>query len=295
MFNVFLKNLGFNPSKQTGTSTVYKSPFNPHEKTPSFFIFLNKKWDCLDRLKKYNYKDFSSGNGGDIYNFAMKYFNVGFVDAKKKIEEVLNQPCKYKSEISVKTNQIEQQQQQNKKKNKIKIIKIRELQNKTLINYLASRKISVGNAQRFVKEIYYEIDKRYFGIAFQNISNGIETRNKYFKGSFGKKDISLLLLNQKDKRLKIFEGFMDFLSYLEINKSAKLSNYLILNSVSLKERAINEVKGRFLKYELYLDNDRAGNDTTKYLQQELQNAIDKRPYYKRYEDINDFLISNYNM
>jgi len=57
-------------------------------------------------------------------------------------------------------------------------------------------------------------NKNYFAISFINEAGGREIRNKYFKGSFGKKDISLILPNPKDKRIKIYEGFIDFLSYL---------------------------------------------------------------------------------
>jgi hypothetical protein len=296
MFLKLLIKLGHVEEYRKGTTMVFKSPFNPNERTASFFLFLNENWLKSDPLKYYNYKDYSTGRGGDIYNFTMEYFNIGFVEAKNKIQEILNKPYpsnkkEYNSKTIPQNNKIKA-----KKNNKAKDVIIKPLEHRALLTYLLDRKISIDVARKYLNEVRFKIgDKKYFALSFYNKSNGIETRNIYFKGCLGKKDISILLLNKQDKRLKIFEGFIDFLSYLEINKKAKLSNYLILNSVSLKEKAIDEVKGRFLKYELYLDNDRAGDDTTKYLQQELQNTVDKRAYYKKYKDINDFLISEYKM
>ena len=292
MLNELLQQLGHTPTQTGTTRTTYKSPFNPQEKTPSCFVFKNKHWDGIDPLREFNYKDNSSGNGGNIFHFVMNYFNLSFMESKKKINEILgtdyqehNRPTPNKSP-SFSFNQ--QKEQQN---DIIKIIKTQSLQNKALIDYLAERGISITIAERYLGEIYYEVkSKKYFAISFLNDSGGREIRSKYFKGSFGKKDISLLLLNQKDKRLKIFEGFMDFLSYLEINKNAPLSNYLVLNSVSLKERGLKAVQGKFEAYELYLDNDRAGDETTQFLVDSLNNVTDKRVHYKEYKDLNEFLL-----
>ena len=159
-------------------------------------------------------------------------------------------------------------------------------------NYLIERGLrAVDLHKKYISEVYYQIDnKNYFALSFVNDAGGREIRNKYFKGSFGKKDISLILPTPRDKRLKIFEGFIDFLSYLEINKNAPLSNYLILNSVSLRERALNALNGKFELLELYLDNDRAGNETTEFFMQNFSNAIDKRVHYQKYKDLNEFLL-----
>ena len=292
MLNELLQQLGHTPT-QTGTTRItYKSPFNPQENTPSCFVFKNDKWDNIDPLKEFNYKDYSSGNGGDIYNFIMNYFNISFVESKKKISEILgidyqehNRPTPNQAP-SFSFNQPKEQQNDN-----IKIIKTQSLQNKALIDYLlAERGISITIAKRYLGEIYYEINsKRYFGVSFMNDSGAYEIRNKYFKGCTGK-DISLITPNPRDKRVKIFEGFMDFLSYLEINKNAPLSNYLILNSASMQEKGLVAIQGKFEAYELYLDNDRAGDEATHFFIGNLDNVTDKRVHYKEYKDLNEFLL-----
>ena len=286
MLNQLLSNLGHQPTTQTDHTIKYRSPFNPSEKTPSFFVFRNQKWNG-EPLREYNYKDYSSGNGGNIFDFVMRYFNIDFKSAKKRVEELLN--CSYTNPTPTQNNSSFNQLETLKS---YKIVKTQSLQNKALLDYLKERGISPKNSKKYLGEIYYkQNDKSYFALSFGNNSGGREVRNKYFKGSFGKKDISLILPNPKDRRLKYFEGFMDFLSYLEINKKAPLSNYLILNSVSLKERALRATQGKFEAHELYLDNDRAGDETTAFFMENLQNITDKRVHYKEHKDLNEFHLS----
>ena len=283
MLNQLLENIGFSPIYATEKSVKYTSPFNPHEKSPSFFVLKNREGEFK------NFKDFSSGKGGDIYKFVMEYYNIGFIQAKQKLQELigLGSDESIKNKVIQKKASLSSFKQQKKS---YEVVKTQQLQNKALIDYLLERGISCYIAKDYIEEIYYKVGgKNYFGLAFKNVSEGYEVRNRYYKGCIGKKDISLFFLNVSDKRLKIFEGFMDFLSYLEINQKARLSNYLILNSLSLKERALNYIQDKFEAFELYLDNDIAGDEATSFFIKELHNASDKRIHYKSYKDINDFL------
>ena len=68
----------------------------------------------------------------------------------------------------------------------MKNIEILPLQNKSLFYYLQTRHIDSNIGAKYCLEIHYTINhKRYFGIAFGNISNGYEIRNPYFKGCIG--------------------------------------------------------------------------------------------------------------
>ncbi len=288
MLNQIFQILGHQPTATTQTRTTYRSPWNTDEKTPSCFVFPNNKWNGQDPLKEYNYKDNSSNHGGDIYHFIQNYFNISFVDAKRKIIELIGLNCQEHHRPTQKTAPSFSFNQQ---KEEPKIKKVQSLQNKALTDYLRERGISKKISERYLSEIYYQIDtKSYFALSFLNDAGGREVRNKYFKGAFGKKDISLILPNPKDTRLKIFEGFMDFISYLEINKTATLSNYLVLNSASLAERALKRIQGNFEAFELYLDNDHRGDKATAFFMHNLTNAIDKRHHYKDYKDLNEFLL-----
>ncbi len=303
MLNQILQTLGHKPTaiNTKQNSTTYRSPWNTDEKTPSCFVFPNRNWNGQDPLKEFNYKDNSSTHGGDIYNFIMNYFNVSFVDAKRKIAELTGTNYQEHSRPTQKklATALNEKQKQtpsssfNQPKESYEIVKTQSLKNKALIDYLYfERGISQKIAEKYVSEIYYKIgNKNYFAISFLNDIGGRELRNKYKKMALGEKYFSMILPNPKDKRLKIFEGFMDFLSYLEINKNAPLSNYLVLNSTNNSNKALKRIQGNFEAYELYLDNDRAGNEATKFFIKELANVIDKRIHYKEHGDLNDFLLS----
>lgn len=73
-----------------------------------------------------------------------------------------------------------------------------------LRDYVIQRRIDFNIAQRYCKEVHYSLyGNRYYAIAFMNIANGMETRNKLYKRCIGKKTISTIyqLLMGKDSNL----------------------------------------------------------------------------------------------
>ena len=291
MLNQLFQQLGHKPTATTPTRTTYKSPWNINEKTPSCYIFKNQQWNGQDPLREFNYKDNSSGHGGNIFHFVMNYFNISFVEAKAKITELTGHEPKEQPSHQTQTPSFSSNQQNQP----YEIVKTQQLQNRALIDYLTKdRGLTSIDLKRYLSEIYYKIDnKSYFALSFVNDAGGREVRNKYFKGSFGKKDISTIFPNPTDRRVKIFEGFMDFLSYLQINKTAPLSNYLILNSASLQEKGLKAIQGKFEAFELYLDNDNRGDEATQFFLNNLNNVVDKRVHYKEHKDLNEFLLNQY--
>jgi 5S rRNA maturation endonuclease (ribonuclease M5) len=177
------------------------------------------------------------------------------------------------------------------------IEKIQDLENQALIRYLLTRGIERKTAAPYVKEIYYSlIGKRYFALAFPNLSGGYELRNPYFQGTLGKKDISLLVKSQREKvstAVTVFEGFMDFLSALTFYQTAEAkTSVIVLNSVHLKETAVKKIKEiGFAKVYLYLDRDFAGRKIQNDFRQQLGvTIIDKSELYDGYKDFNQFLV-----
>jgi len=75
----------------------------------------------------------------------------------------------------------------------------------------------------------------------------------------GKKDVTLIQAEQNNKEIMIFEGFLDYLTFKNIDK-AKNSDYLILNSTVMLFKAI-KILGEYDKIYLFLDNDSNGNIT----------------------------------
>lgn len=284
MLNQVLAILGHQPTKQTARRWEYKSPFNPQERTSSFCTFAGSNG--------INWKDYATGEGGDIYKFIMQYFNLSFAQAKTKLEELTDTDHSTPglTQDQAPTFSLKQQEPS------YKINSVKELsENKPLMKYLESRGISSRTISRVpLKAIYYSIKgkpKPYFAIGFMNDQEGYEIRNAYFKGNLKNKALTTIL--NQSKQIKVFEGFMDYLSYLEIAPNAKISDYLILNSVSLIKTALDTLNSGYELIELYLDNDKAGDKATQEIISNIRGIkiIDKRTQYQSSKDLNEMLLN----
>ena len=66
-----------------------------------------------------------------------------------------------------------------------------QLSSPALLSYLQERGINTALAKKECREAHFTNNgKRYFAIAFPNISGGYEIRNRYFKGCIAPKEIS---------------------------------------------------------------------------------------------------------
>lgn len=145
--------------------------------------------------------------------------------------------------------------------NSFLIESIQEVKHPMLLQYLSYRKIDHAIATKYgLKEINYQLfdvpDTEYFALAWINNSGGCEFNRKNFKGCLGIKDINTINL-QEDKKLAVFEGFLDFLAYLTYYNITEFeSSAVILNSLSLKNKLI-EINTRCRPECVYLfwDND----------------------------------------
>lgn len=142
-----------------------------------------------------------------------------------------------------------------------------ELQHPALTEYIKARGISVDVARRFCMQVHYHPvvapNKRYFAIGFPNRKGCWELRNSYNKIATGK---DLSIIDNGSDHLAIFEGFFDFLSYLEMPASIlpqkTPESYAILNSVSNADKFLNTFPKAIKTVSLYLDADNAGRQTT---------------------------------
>ena len=154
------------------------------------------------------------------------------------------------------------------------------------------RCIDLKKATPFLKCISYEVrGRRYEAIGFANSSGGYELRDdKTFKGTVAPKDITSIFEN-KAKPVCLFEGFMDFLSFLSM-KEEVTNQCLVMNSVSNIKRSIRYLNERNItSARAFLDNDDAGQRAV----QELINAgfkvEDMAVYYRDFKDLNEFHVS----
>lgn len=264
-----LESFSLFPSKDNSKVAFYFA-FDREEITPSLFVNFIKNVAF----------DFGTGK---------KYDVVSLVQGIKQCS--VSQALEYLSQFDFSFQQ--QICDITKNESKYEILSISEVKHNALIQYLKERRIE--NNIHLLKEIHYKIsNKKYFGIGFKNDANGYEVRNKYSKICIGRKDITTIKNNSNC--LRIFEGFMDYLSFKQMEKSLKKapSDYVILNSVTMIFKLEKIIKS-YEKIELYFDNDEAGNRATNEVKQLNPYVEDNRILYQNYKDLNDFIISKFSL
>lgn len=289
----YLYNKGILPKQIKGTDYWYISPIR-EEKTPSFKV--NNELNV--------WYDYGTGQGGNIIDLIMRMYNLN------SITEVLshfnNSNNRQKIISQKQADSFSFDKQKESASTGITILKVLPLTNRALLEYLIERRIDSVIARKNCKEVYYSVgDKRYFAIGFQNESGGYELRNKYFKGC-SSKDISLHQvnrINQSDvlkqsnsdntEACLVFEGFMDYLSYLTLKKTDKpIVDTVILNSVSNLSKAVDFIKSHPKVY-TYMDNDEPGRNATEFLNKNCNALIDKSVKYATYKDLNEYLCNTH--
>ena len=68
-------------------------------------------------------------------------------------------------------------------------------------------------------------------------------------------------------------------------------NYVVLNSCSMKESALEVLKTLQNQIYLCLDNDKGGDDATAFLLDALPSAIDIRNRFAPAKDVNEYLMN----
>ena len=234
-----LVSLGHLPTKQNEKEAWFLNPFST-ENHASF---------KLDKRNNVWYLH-SEGIGGNNIDFMKKYLN-------SSVKEVLGWAEKQNFSSFQQQNVIHSI---NSKPN-YQITEIKKLQNEHLKSYLHQRGLSKV-VYPLVKEIHFTIgEKKLYAIGFENFSGGWELRNSFYKGSLQKKDISIVNLNNENqnetgKRIVVFEGFMDALSFVEM-KPFFIGDLLVMNSISLLNRTKEHLKF-YSEIHLFLDNDKPG-------------------------------------
>lgn len=167
----YLHCLGYSPVKQQGVNLWYKSPFR-EENEPSFKVNTERE----------QWFDFGLGKGGNIIALAAHLYATESVPhILKRIEEQTPhvRPVSFSFHRQSATEPSFQQ------------LDIVQLSSPALLSYLQERGINTALAKRECREAHFtNNDKRYFAIAFPNISGRYEIRNRYFKGCIAPKEIS---------------------------------------------------------------------------------------------------------
>ena len=141
-------------------------------------------------------------------------------------------------------------------------LEIVPLSSPALLAYLQERGINPALAKRECREARFTHNgKRYFAVAFPNISGGYEIRNRYFKGCIAPKDITHIQQQGEPKdACFVFEGFMDYLSFLTLRLEScpqypdfDRQDYIVLNSVANVSKALYPL-GSYERIHCFFDN-----------------------------------------
>ena len=275
----FLASMGCKPVKQYGVNFMYLSPLRT-EKHASFKVNTEiNQW-----------YDFGIGRGGNIIALAELLYNSS--DVSYLIHQIeRNAPSSVSGSLPT-VNPITP-------RNSFEHLQVLPITHPALIKYLEERCIDIETARTVCKELHFDTrGKHYFGIGFPNIAGGYEIRNPFFKGCIAPKDISHFYAEEPKKVCFVFEGFMDFLSFMTLRKlknpqqtGLSLQDYLVLNSVTNIHKTAKRLS-RYDSVQCFLDNDEAGRNAYLQLSKELGKSItDASTLYNGFKDLNEYLCA----
>lgn len=272
--------MGYFPVRKDkgGVELVYNSPFRK-ERIPSFFA----------NIKKNVWNDFGD-RGGDVIDFVMHHENTNVSGALAFLKR-MNLKTDFKAH---RAKNIKFTTTTSKKEEILILDKVLPLKSAVLENYLRERCVNISIARNYLKVVQYhhsEKGTKYFGLGFQNLSGDFDVRNPKMKTVVGSKDISFIKGSREgSKNITVFEGFMDFLSYLTFkNQSTLNSDVIVLNSDKLKERAKEFIKnGSYEKVYTFFDNDVAGEKTNQSFAELENEVVLCNHIYKDFKDFNEF-------
>ena len=261
----YLETRDYYPAKIIGQNYWYLSPLRI-EHTPSFKVNRSiNRW-----------YDFGIGKGGKLVDFGILFFHCTVSSFLASFRETVLAPHVAET-FPAKPN------------TQIKVTATSALYSLALIHYLGERGISFDLAAKYCQQVHFSLNgKQYFGIGFPNDKGGYEIRNPYFKSCASPKAVTTL--KKGYSALSVFEGFLDFLSFLVLFEGtvAVQTDYLVLNSLSFFEQQM----GYMLSYDrifLYLDNDNAGKRCTALACKSNPAFTANESLYRGYKDLNDLL------
>lgn len=218
----------------------------------------------IDRNRN-TWHDHGTGQGGSIIDLAMAIEGCSFSQAVEMLESGNYGVASFAPAST-------------EREPAILIDNVGFLQHPALLQYLNGRGISTQIARLYCSEVRYHLagrpDRQYFAVGFKNRRGGWELRNPHIKLASNK---DYTFLDNGGSHLAVFEGFCDFLAYLELPDSVlpkrAAEGYLVLNSVALVRKFISDLKagklGAVSTASLYLDADAAGRQASAKITEEL--------------------------
>ncbi len=275
----YLERKGVKPVRRTAAYALYCSPHR-EETHPSFKVDTEKNL----------WIDYGEGRGGSIIDLCMRMEGCTLSEAIR----LLGQNAPVNGTYSFLNDFVPNNSQPVMAVNGARrLIEISDTLPSHFQEYLTKvRCINLEKAMPFLKCISYEVRGRHYqAIGFANLSGGYELRDdKTFKGTIAPKDITPIFTDRAEP-VCIFEGFMDFLSFLSMKE--EITNHcLVMNSVSNVARTIRYLNDRHLTHiRAFLDNDEAGRRAVQYFIKAGFHVEDMNIHYKDFKDLNEYHVS----
>ena len=275
----YLERKGIKPVRRTPAYIMYRSPLRA-ETHPSFKVDTEKNL----------WIDYGEGRGGSIIDLCMRMEGCTLSEAIRRLGQNAPDNGTYNFLNDFVPNNPQPAMAVNGAR---RLIEISDTLSPHLQDYLTKERcIDLEKAMPFLKCISYEVRSRlYQAIGFANLSGGYELRDdKTFKGTIAPKDITPIFTDRAEP-VCIFEGFMDFLSFLSMKE--EITNHcLVMNSLSNVARTIRYLNDRHLTHiRAFLDNDDAGRRTVQEFVKAGFKVEDMSVHYKGFKDLNEFHVS----
>ena len=275
----YLKRKGVKPVRSTAAYALYCSPLR-EETHPSFKVDTEKNL----------WIDYGEGRGGSIIDLCMRMEGCTLSEAIRRLGQNASDNGTYSFLNGFAPNNTQPVMAANGAR---RLIEISDTLPPHLQDYLTKERcIDLEKAMPFLKCISYEVRNRlYQAIGFANPSGGYELRDdKTFKGTIAPKDITPIFTDGTEP-VCIFEGFMDFLSFLSM-KEEITKHCLVMNSVSNVARTIRYLNDRHLTHiRAFLDNDEAGRRAVQDFIKAGFHVEDMNIHFQDFKDLNDFHVS----
>ena len=275
----YLDRKGIKPVRKTPTYAMYRSPLR-EETHPSFKVDTEKNL----------WIDYGEGRGGSIIDLCMRMEGCTLSEAIRRLGQNAPDNGTYNFLNDFVPNNPQPAMAVNGAR---RLIEISDTLPPHLQDYLTKERcIDLEKAMPFLKCISYEVRGRHYqAIGFANLSGGYELRDdKTFKGTIAPKDITPIFTDRAEP-VCIFEGFMDFLSFLSMKE--EITNHcLVMNSVSNVARTIRYLNDRHLTHiRAFLDNDEAGRRAVQDFIKAGFHVEDMNIHYKDFKDLNEYHVS----
>ena len=276
----YLERKGIKSVRRTPSYALYRSPFR-EDTHPSFKVDTEKNL----------WIDYAEGKGGSIIDLCMRLEGCTLSEGIRILGR--NAPdstacSSQKADMAVKRSSIPMASASGVRR----LIEISDTLPPHLLKYLEEdRCINLEKTMPFLRCISHEVrGLHYQAIGFANQSGGYELRdNGIFKGTIAPKDITPIFADRVEP-VCIFEGFMDFLSFLSM-KEEVIHHCLVMNSVSNVARSIRYLHdANVFSIRAFLDNDEAGHRTTEDFAKAGFKVEDMSVHYRSFKDLNEYHV-----